>query len=174
MRTTDPTTWTLMPARPADPDAAELLWRYFEEIVRRYHRRPVQSGEVEAAMVESPSDDLVPPTGLLLVAYRAGQPAGCAGLRLRPDWAELTRVFVHPAHRGHGGGAALLAGAERHARVLGADRIRLDTRADLVEARALYARHGYLEIAAYNDDVYAEHWFEKVLRELTPGVRRAK
>ncbi|MGK5440617.1 GNAT family N-acetyltransferase [Micromonospora sp. URMC 105] len=169
------TTWTSMPARPTDPDAADLLGRYFEEIVRRFHRRPVRPGEVEAAMAESPSDDLVPPNGLLLVAYRDGRAAGCAGLRLRPGWAELTRVFVHPAHRGHGGGAALLAAAERHARTLGADRIRLDTRADLVEARALYARHGYVEIPAYNDDRYAEHWFEKLLRgELTPRVRRAK
>ncbi|MEH0825650.1 hypothetical protein [Micromonospora sp. CPCC 205714] len=62
------TTWTLMPARPTDPDAAELLWRYFEEIVRRYHRRPVRPGEVEGAMAELASGDLVPPTGLLLVA----------------------------------------------------------------------------------------------------------
>ncbi|MEH1058049.1 GNAT family N-acetyltransferase [Micromonospora sp. CPCC 206171] len=141
---------------------------------RRRVPGPVRPGEVETAMAESPSGDLVPPTGLLLVAHRDGRPAGCAGLRLRPDWAELTRVFVHPTHRGHGGGAALLAGAERHARASGADRIRLDTRADLVEARALYARHGYHEIPAYNDDGYAEHWFEKVLRELTPGARRAK
>ena len=32
-----------------------------------------------------------------------------------------------------------------------------------MEARALYARHGYREIAAYNDSVYAAHWFEKRL-----------
>ena len=43
----------------------------------------------------------------------------------------------------------------------GRDRIRLDTRADLVEARALYARHGYVEIPAYSHGPYAEHWFEK-------------
>ncbi|MEV0808853.1 GNAT family N-acetyltransferase [Micromonospora sp. NPDC050200] len=164
MPTADLTTWTLTPARPGDPDAADLLWRYFEEIVGRYHRRPALPGEVEAAMAESPSGDLVEPTGLLLVAYHDGRPAGCAGLRLRPGWAELTRVFVHPAHRGHGGGAALLAAMERRGRALGVDRIRLDTRSDLVEARALYARYGYVEIPAYNDDVYAEHWFEKVLR----------
>ncbi|MFG1760542.1 GNAT family N-acetyltransferase [Micromonospora echinofusca] len=75
----------------------------------------------------------------------------------------MTRVYVRPAHRGHGGGAALLAAVASRARAAGADRIRLDTRGDLVEARALYARHGYREIPAYNDGVYAEHWFEKVL-----------
>ena len=45
--------------------------------------------------------------------------------------------------------------------------MRLDTRNDLVEARALYAKHGFAEIDRYNDAVYAEHWFEK--RLTTPG-----
>jgi GNAT superfamily N-acetyltransferase len=65
--------------------------------------------------------------------------------------------------RGKGGGAVLLGAAEAAARALGAGRLILDTRGDLVEARALYARHGYAETEAYNDDVYAEHWFAKRL-----------
>ncbi|CAM5276926.1 N-acetyltransferase [Streptomyces avidinii] len=64
---------------------------------------------------------------------------------------------------GTGGGAALLEVLEAEARALGAVRVRLDTRSDLVEARALYARHGYAEIPAYNDGQYAQHWFEKPL-----------
>ncbi|MEK8105288.1 GNAT family N-acetyltransferase [Micromonospora sp. M12] len=44
----------------------------------------------------------------------------------------------------------MLAALEQRARAAGADRIRLDTRDDLVEARALYARHGYVEIPAYS------------------------
>ncbi|MEV4465579.1 GNAT family N-acetyltransferase [Micromonospora echinofusca] len=157
------TAWASVPTRPDRPEATALLEAYFEEMVRRYHGRTARPGEVAAAMAEDPSDDLAAPTGILLVAYRDGAPAGCAGLRLRPHWAELTRVYVRPAHRGHGGGAALLAATASRARAAGADRIRLDTRGDLVEARALYARHGYREIPAYNDGVYAEHWFEKVL-----------
>ncbi|HEV7899165.1 MAG TPA: hypothetical protein VGP31_15120 [Planosporangium sp.] len=39
----------------------------------------------------------------------------------------------------------------------------LETRHDLVEARNLYAKHGYVEIPPYFDDPYAEHWFEKRL-----------
>ncbi|NYV79008.1 GNAT family N-acetyltransferase, partial [Streptomyces sp. UH6] len=39
----------------------------------------------------------------------------------------------------------------------------LDTRSDLVEARALYARLGYRETPPHNDGVYAEHWFAKDL-----------
>ena len=41
--------------------------------------------------------------------------------------------------------------------------VRLDTRADLVEARALYARLGYTETGPHNDEPYAEHWFAKRL-----------
>ncbi|MFE9692234.1 GNAT family N-acetyltransferase [Micromonospora sp. NPDC005806] len=156
-------TWTTHPTHPATPDAAALLREYLAEMVRRWHRRPERPGEVDLALAESPSDDLVAPTGLLLLAYRDGALAGCAGLRWRPEWAELTRVYIRPAHRGAGGGAALLAAVEAHARAAGADRIRLDTRADLVEARALYARNGYAEIPAFNDDKYAQRWFEKLL-----------
>ncbi|MEU4641761.1 GNAT family N-acetyltransferase [Micromonospora sp. NPDC023814] len=170
MTTTD---WTVAPTRPDHPEAAVLLEAYYEEMVRRYHGRPVRPGEVAAAMADDPSHDLTAPTGFLLVAHRDGRPAACAGLRFRPDWAELTRVYVRPAHRGRGGGALLLAAVEERARAAGVARIRLDTRSDLVEARALYARHGYREIPAYNDGVYAEHWFEKVL-QLTPAAPRAK
>ncbi|SCL72579.1 GNAT family N-acetyltransferase [Micromonospora peucetia] len=142
---------------------AALLEAYFEEMARRYHGRPVRPGEVAAAMADDPSDDLAAPTGILLVAYRVGVPAACVGLRYRPGLAELTRVYVRPDHRGHGGGAALLAAVQERASAAGITRIRLDTRSDLVEARTLYARHGYREIPAFNDGVYAEHWFEKVL-----------
>ncbi|MEU0155684.1 GNAT family N-acetyltransferase [Micromonospora fulviviridis] len=157
------TTWSIHRTAPDTADARAVLHEYMAEMVRRWHGRPERPGEVTAALAESPSDDLTAPTGLLLLARRDGHLAGCAGLRWRPGWAELTRVYVHPAHRGTGGGAALLAAVEAYARGAGADRIRLDTRTDLVEARALYARHGYREIPAFNADRYAQHWFEKPL-----------
>ncbi|MEU8083996.1 GNAT family N-acetyltransferase [Micromonospora sp. NPDC049101] len=156
--------WATTAARPDHPDAVLLLHEYMTEMVVRYHRRPALPGEVERALAELPSDDLTAPTGLLLLAHRGDEVAGCAGLRWQSGAAELTRVFIRPAHRGTGGGAALLAAVEERAAAAGADRIRLDTRADLVEARALYARHGYAEIPAYSHGPYAEHWFEKRLR----------
>ncbi|MFD0597980.1 hypothetical protein ACFQZ4_41665 [Catellatospora coxensis] len=42
--------------------------------------------------------------------------------------------------------------------------LRLDTRDDLVEARALYARCGFAEVPAFNDAPYAHHWFAKPIR----------
>ncbi|MCW3844294.1 GNAT family N-acetyltransferase [Micromonospora yasonensis] len=168
------TTWTTTQALPDTPDAAVLLRDYLAEMVRRWHGRPERPGEVDAALAESPSDDLAPPTGLFLLARHDGRLAGCAGLRWRPGWAELTRVYVRPQHRGAGGGAALLGAVEAYARAAGADRIRLDTRSDLVEARALYARHGYAEIPAFNDGRYAQHWFEKLLPARVDGAVAAR
>jgi GNAT superfamily N-acetyltransferase len=80
-----------------------------------------------------------------------------------PGLAELTRVFVRPALRGRGGAAVLLRALERAAVGFGLTTARLDTRKDLVEARRLYARHGYVEIPAFNSSPHADHWFGKSL-----------
>ena len=42
--------------------------------------------------------------------------------------------------------------------------MRLYTNRSLAEAKAMYRGRGYVEIARYNDDPYADHWFEKQLR----------
>jgi ribosomal protein S18 acetylase RimI-like enzyme len=115
-------------------------------------------------MTEEPSDDLAPPRGLLLVAQEKGGVLGCAGLRLLPGHAaEVTRVFVVPAARRRGLGSRLLDCLEEHARRRGVSALRLDTRRDLIEARRLYTRHGYREVAPFSSGPYADHWFEKTL-----------
>lgn len=72
-------------------------------------------------------------------------------------------MFVREGLRGRGGAALLVRAAEEAARSLGAVRMILDTRGDLVEARALYARLGYTETGPHNTDPYAEHWFRREL-----------
>lgn len=143
-------------------DGAGLLREYFTDVASRYYGRPATEAEVDAALAEDPSDDLA----CFLVGRYDGAPAGCAGLRLiGPGVAELTRVFVRATARRTGGGHALLMAAEHAARRLGAHTMRLDTRRDLVEARALYAAHGYAEIEPYSSGPYADHWYEKGLRQ---------
>ncbi|WP_225821064.1 GNAT family N-acetyltransferase [Streptomyces naphthomycinicus] len=161
-------TWTIAP-EPYDCPAAAALWRaYYTEVSDRWyllhegHR--TDPAELERQIAATTGADLAPPGGRLLVGRYDGRPAGSAGVRLLDaDTAELTRVFVLPQARGRGGAALLVAAAEEAARALGARRIVLDTRGDLVEARALYARLGYTETGPHNTDRYAEHWFRKEL-----------
>ncbi|MFF9766244.1 GNAT family N-acetyltransferase [Streptomyces sp. NPDC014636] len=161
-------TWTIA-AEPYDSSAAAALWRaYYTEVSDRWYLlhegRRTDPDELEREIAAQTGAELAPPTGRLLIGRYDGTPAGSAGVRLLdPDTAELTRVFVLPGMRGLKGAARLVAAAERAARLLGARRLVLDTRADLVEARALYARLGYTETGPHNTDPYADHWFRKEL-----------
>ncbi|KOV90538.1 acetyltransferase [Streptomyces sp. NRRL B-3648] len=161
-------TWTIAP-EPYDSPAAAALWRaYYTEVSDRWYLlhegRRTDPAELEREIAAQPGTDLAPPGGQLLLGRYDGTPAGTAGVRLlEPDTAELTRVFVLPGRRGRGGAPLLVAAAEEAARALGARRIVLDTRSDLVEARALYTRLGYAETGPHNTDPYAEHWFRKEL-----------
>ncbi|MFF4901488.1 GNAT family N-acetyltransferase [Streptomyces sp. NPDC001068] len=162
------TIWTITPEGPGSPVAAALWRAYYTEVSDRWYLRHegrrTDPAELERAIAAHPGSELTAPTGRLLVARYDGVPAGSAGVRLLDAaTAELTRVFVHEGLRGLGGAALLVAAAEDAARALGAGRMVLDTRTDLVEARALYARLGYTEGEPHNDDVYAEHWFRKDL-----------
>ena len=158
-------TWTIEPSQVRHPDAVAVLREYIDDVASRYHGRQATEEEIERALAEDPSDHLVPPTGLFLIARDGGKVTGCVGVKVAtPTITELTRMFVKPAARGHGGGSSLLLAAERAARELGAVTMRLDTRHDLVEARALYARHGYREVEPYGERLYADHWFVKELR----------
>ncbi|GHD98295.1 GNAT family N-acetyltransferase [Streptomyces alanosinicus] len=162
------TTWTIAP-EPYDSPVAAALWRaYYTEVSDRWYLlhegRRTDPAELEREIAATTGAELAPPTGQLLVGRYDGEPAGSAGVRLLdPDTAELTRVFVAGRLRGRGGAALLVGAAEQAALGLGARRLVLDTRGDLTEARALYARLGYTETGPHNDEAYAEHWFRKEL-----------
>ncbi|MEU1505271.1 GNAT family N-acetyltransferase [Kitasatospora sp. NPDC005748] len=173
MTTTTPRTndrWAIERADVNSEEAQELLRAYYIDVANRYYRlhlgRDGTPEEIETGLADSPSDDLAEPTGLFLLGRLGGAAQACAGLRVLDDrTVELTRVFVRHAARGTGGGGLLLAAVDEGARALGAERVVLDTRLDLVEARALYTRHGYREIPAYTSGAYAEVWYGKDLTE---------
>ncbi|MFF8677939.1 GNAT family N-acetyltransferase [Streptomyces sp. NPDC015237] len=161
-------TWTISP-EPYDSPVAAALWRaYYTEVSDRWYLlhegRRTDPGELIREIAAESGAELAPPQGRLLVARYGGEPAGTAGVRLLDaTTAELTRVFVYEGMRGRGGAALLVRAAEDAARALGAARMILDTRTDLVEARTLYARLGYTETEAHNESPYAQHWFTKGL-----------
>ncbi|MFE9247776.1 GNAT family N-acetyltransferase [Streptomyces sp. NPDC007088] len=173
------TPWTFA-REPFDSPVALDLWRaYYTEVSDRWfllhEGRRTPPEELERGLTEETGAELDAPHGALLVACYDGEAAGCAGVRpspvVRGEYAgayALTRLYVRPGRRGKGGAALLLAAAEDTARALGARRLVLDTRHDLTEARALYARHGYTETGPLYPRPYAEHWFHKDL--VAPGA----
>lgn len=151
--------FTIAPEPIDSPAAAEALEHYAAELNGRF---PIGFDTGKAA----PPDphDFVPPNGVFLVVRSAGEPAGCGALRTAdPGIGEIRRMWISPALRGFGAGRALLGELERQARTRGFRALRLDTAAELHEAKALYCSAGYVEISAYNDNPYAKHWFEKTI-----------
>jgi DNA-binding MarR family transcriptional regulator len=135
---------------PSSSDARWCLDHYFAELDERF-----EEGFV------APADETV---AAFVVARLGGQPAGCGALKtLEPGIGEIARVWVDRPHRGLGLGPRLLAALEDQAARLGHHTVRLDTNRALDEAQAMYKSKGYAEIARYNDNPYANHWFEKAL-----------
>lgn len=60
-------------------------------------------------------------------------------------------------------GPAYSSASKEHSRRLGHQRVRLDTNNSLTNAIAMYHRNEYAEIERYNDNPYAQRWFEKTL-----------
>ena len=107
-----------------------------------------------------------PPSGLFVVARLRGEPIGCGGLKFhRGEPTELKRMWVATSARGLGVGRRLLADLERRAADHGSQTIRLDTNSALIEAIAMYRSSGYREVNAFNEESYADHWFEKQLSQ---------
>lgn len=144
---------------PAKPDARWCIQQYFAELNGRF-----ETGFDPARSISADVHELTPPAGELLIARLHGRPIGCGALKFhgrKP--AELKRMWVSPEARGVGLGRRLLAELERHAQLAGARVVRLETNRALKEAIALYRSSGYREVAAFNDEPYADHWFEKRL-----------
>ncbi len=155
---------TFAVVHPSSEPASEILYRYYADVVGRFHGREASDIEVRGAMFDEPSDDLVGESGVFVVAYLGSDLVACGGARfVSDDIAELTRVFVDARARGNGVGASMVEFVEECVRETHRTTIRLDTRADLIEARGLYSKLGYQEVPSFNADPYAEVWLEKQL-----------
>jgi GNAT superfamily N-acetyltransferase len=140
------------------PPSTALVADYVAEIRAIY---PEWTPDVPPRMT---APDVEPPAGRWLVAYRADEPVGCAGLkRLDERSAEIKRVYVTPDARGTGVARQLLARLEEIARSLGYSALRLDTGAKQQASVSLFSSSGYQPIGDYNGNPVAAHWFEKRL-----------
>jgi ribosomal protein S18 acetylase RimI-like enzyme len=72
-------------------------------------------------------------------------------------------MWISPAARGLGLGRRLLGELEARAVAGGARVARMETSAVLGEALALYRSAGWVEVPAFNDEPFADHWLEKQL-----------
>jgi GNAT superfamily N-acetyltransferase len=138
-----------------------LLAQYFDELVGRFP----DGFNPEAGSTTADPAELSPPQGLFLVVREDdGTAVGCGAVKLLdPATAEIKRMWLHTSTRGRGLGALLLDALEEAARELGATNGVLDTNATLETAIAMYRRHGWADVPAYNDNPYATHWFAKTL-----------
>lgn len=151
--------FTIEPEPIASERSRAVLQQYSAELAARF-----PAGFDTGRAAPPAPGDFDPPNGVFLLVRDGAEPAGCGGVRTQSDGVgEIRRMWIAPALRGRGAGRALLAELERHARRLGCRAVRLDTAAELHEAKALYRSAGYVEIPAYNDNAYAGHWFEKRL-----------
>lgn len=144
---------------PSSAAARRCLAAYFRELEARFE------GGFDAAQDHSaPARAMTPPSGLFVIARLDGDAVGCGGFRrLDKATAELKRVWTAPCARGIGVARRIVRTLEAAAREAGVKTLRLDTNRALTEAHALYRREGYREIARFNDNPYADHWFEKRL-----------
>jgi DNA-binding MarR family transcriptional regulator/N-acetylglutamate synthase-like GNAT family acetyltransferase len=144
---------------PGHPDARRAVQAYLEDLSRRF-----EDGFDPARGISAADDEVTPPAGLFLLAALHSEPVGCGILKFHHGApAHIKRMWVAPDVRGLGLGRRLLVELEARAAAHGVRTLRLETNRALSEAISLYRTAGYREVAAFNDEPYAHHWFEKTI-----------
>ena len=143
-----------------DVASARARWamsQYFEELDRRF-----PGGFDADAASDHAAVGFRPPNGVFVIALDGDAVVGCAAIQfLDASTAEIKRMWVDASRRGVGIGRRLLGHLEAHISDSGRCRVVLDTNDSLTEAIAMYDRLGYVPIERYNDNPYADRWFEK-------------
>jgi GNAT superfamily N-acetyltransferase len=144
------------------PDSADGRWcieRYFLELAERFDAGfdPIKSNPAS-------DEDLISPRGFFVVARLDGHPVGCGALKCKnPTTGEIKRMWTVSSARRRGVARKVLHTLETIARESGLTTLQLETNRTLIEAQAFYRKEGYVEVAAFNGEPYAHHWFEKYL-----------
>ncbi|NNE72694.1 MAG: GNAT family N-acetyltransferase [Acidimicrobiales bacterium] len=148
----------------AHPDAQWCLEQYFAHLDREFP----DGFDPSAGGGDDDEQNFTERGVFLLLRDRAldadARPVGCGAVTsLSAELSEVKRMWIAPSHRGRGLGGRLLAELEAHARQLGHTEACLDTNENLPNAIAMYRHYGYADVARYNDNPYATHFFRKRL-----------
>jgi GNAT superfamily N-acetyltransferase len=149
----------IVPVDPEHVDARYCLAEYVAELNRRSER-----GFDPSVGATALPHEVRPPAGQFFVARLHGEAIGCGAVKHNAGApAEIKRMWISPATRGLGLGRRLLGELEACAIAGGAAVARLETSAVLTEALNLYRSAGWREVPPFNDEPFADHWFEKTL-----------
>ena len=144
---------------PVSEAARHCLTRYYAELDARF-----PAGFEVSRSRDPDAKAMIRPRGAFFVAISDGLPVGCVALKGEGEArAEIKRLWVDRGARGLGLAQRLMAAAEATARAHHIDTLRLDTSRALPEAERFYRTAGWTEIERYNDNPYAELFFEKRL-----------
>lgn len=149
---------TIKTENPSSRTARECLAHYYRELAQRF-----EEGFNPDFSISATPEEMTPPTGYFVVARLHGDAVGCGALKCHPDYGEIKRMWVAASTRGLGIGRRILLHLEELARERNLSSVRLETNKALTEAQSLYRSSGYREVAPFNSESYAHHWFEKTL-----------
>ena len=142
-------------ADAADPRVTWCLEQYFAELDERF-----AGGLTVPGMVTADPQEVMPPHGQTLLAASLDEPVGCGMLkRTAPATVDIKRVWLDPRVRGAGLAGRMMDRLEDRARAMGCHTARLETNEALTEAIGMYRRRGYEEVAPFNEEPNAHHWF---------------
>jgi GNAT superfamily N-acetyltransferase len=148
--------------RPVDPEHSDAQY-CLAEYVAELNRRSTRAFDPSVGATALPHE-VRPPAGQFFVAYLHGEAIGCGAVKHHADApAEIKRMWIAPQARGLGLGRRLLEKLEACALAGAAQVAHIETSAVLTEALALYRSAGWAEVAAFNDEPFADHWLEKSL-----------
>lgn len=134
---------TIELASPLLPEVSELI-RESDAVAQALY--PAESNHLVGV------DSLAQPHVIFCVARLDGGIVGCGAAVLKPEgYAEIKRMFVREAVRGHGVGRQILAFLEDQVRRRAVTLTRLETGIYSYDAIRLYERMGYVKIGPFAD-----------------------
>jgi DNA-binding MarR family transcriptional regulator/GNAT superfamily N-acetyltransferase len=154
---------SLVEIRQVDPESADAQ-RCLRAYVAELNRRAPERGFDPRKGATAEPHEVRPPKGAFVVVRLRGEAVGCGAVKHHPGAVtDVKRMWLAESARGLGLGRRLLEHLEGLAREHGSTEAHIETSDVLPEAIALYRSAGYVEVAPFNDEPFADRWFSKPL-----------